>query len=112
MRPSSRGPAQEPEKLSGDTDEYAIAMRQETDLYRAVLGDYYPDKCRGKDFPTSAIGPAAQEVIPEPEGDSEERLRRAPAENALPTPKTARHRSGPTPKLTRFIPCQMNHSEV
>ena len=44
------------EKLSGETDEYAIALRQETDLYRAVLGGLYPGKYQEKDFPTSAIG--------------------------------------------------------
>ena len=44
------------EKLSGETDEYAIALRQETDEYRAVLGELYPGRYREKDFPTSAIG--------------------------------------------------------
>jgi len=44
------------EKLSSESDEYAIALRQETDLYRAVLADLYPDKYRENDFPTTAIG--------------------------------------------------------
>jgi len=44
------------EKLSGETDEYAIAVRGETDIYRQVLGERYPDKYREKDFPTSALG--------------------------------------------------------
>jgi hypothetical protein len=44
------------EKLSGETDEYAIALRQETDVYRSILADLYPDKYREKDFPATAIG--------------------------------------------------------
>jgi hypothetical protein len=44
------------EKLSGETDEYAIALRQETDECRAVLGGLYPGRYQEKDFPTSAIG--------------------------------------------------------
>jgi len=44
------------EKLSGETDEYAIALRQETDDYRAVLGKLYPGTYQEKDFPTSAMG--------------------------------------------------------
>ena len=42
--------------MSGETDEYSIALRQETDEYRAVLGERYPGKYQEKDFPTSAIG--------------------------------------------------------
>lgn len=44
------------EKLSGETDEYAVAVREETDEYRAVLGELYPGKYQEKDFPTNAIG--------------------------------------------------------
>jgi hypothetical protein len=44
------------EKLSGERDEYAIALRPETDEYRAVLGELYPDRYREKDFPTSTMG--------------------------------------------------------
>jgi hypothetical protein len=44
------------EKLSGETDEYAIALRQETEDYRAVLGELYPGKYQEEDFPTSSIG--------------------------------------------------------
>jgi hypothetical protein len=44
------------EKLSGETDEYAIALRQETDAYRLILGELYPDRYREKDFPTGALG--------------------------------------------------------
>lgn len=44
------------ERLSGETDVYAIAQRQETDDYRVVLGELYPEKYRERDFPTSAIG--------------------------------------------------------
>jgi len=44
------------EKLSGEADEYAIALREETDEYRAVLGEFYPGQYREKDFPVSALG--------------------------------------------------------
>jgi hypothetical protein len=44
------------EKLSGEMDEYAIPIRQETDDYRAVFSELYPDRYHEKDFPTSAIG--------------------------------------------------------
>lgn len=44
------------EKLSGETDEYAIALRDETDLYRAVLGELYPGRYQEKDFPAGALG--------------------------------------------------------
>jgi hypothetical protein len=44
------------EKLSGEADEYAIALREETDDYRVTLGELYPGRYREKDFPTSAIG--------------------------------------------------------
>lgn len=44
------------EKLSGETDEYAIALRQETDVYRSILAELYPDKYGEKDFPANAIG--------------------------------------------------------
>jgi len=44
------------EKLSGETDEYAITPRQETDEYRVVLGELYPGRYQEKDFPASAIG--------------------------------------------------------
>jgi hypothetical protein len=44
------------EKLSGEKDEYAVAVRQETDIYRQVLGARYPAVYQEKDFPTSALG--------------------------------------------------------
>lgn len=44
------------EKLSGEADEYAIALRGETDAYRSVLGERYPGKYREKDFPATALG--------------------------------------------------------
>jgi len=43
-------------KISGEQDEYAIAVRDETDLYRKVLGEAYPALYKEKDFPTSTLG--------------------------------------------------------
>jgi hypothetical protein len=44
------------EKLSGEKDEYAIAVRGETDSYRQVLSGLYGKVYREEDFPTSALG--------------------------------------------------------
>jgi hypothetical protein len=43
-------------KISGEEDEYSIALRNETDLSRGLLADLYPSLYAEKDFPATAIG--------------------------------------------------------
>ena len=43
-------------KVSGEEDEYSIALRNETDLYRGLLADLYPSLYVEKDFPATAFG--------------------------------------------------------
>ena len=43
-------------KLSGDEDVYSIPLREETDIYREELSDFYPAIYIEKGFPATAIG--------------------------------------------------------